>query len=367
MPSLGIIADDLTGALDTAAGFTGDGGSVDVVTSVGANCNLNRIAIDSGTRDVESEGDARRAVVRLLECIVDKDIAFKKIDSLMRGHLVGELAAIMETRAFDFCLLAPAFPAEKRYTVAGQQWLHTSNGSPTRIGPKLPDALGHYGISAQIVSPTSEMDTTKSGRIFVADARTDDDLRTISRRVEDRTGRWLYCGTAGLSRALARSFPVQAQPAMAPLILFIGSANQVSHRQVDFLYGEARRRGREPRIDQRFREGCLIADCFGPDRVVVRAEFSGDRPRAIKSQEIVTILTRSLRRFERLGSLIVVGGASLRQVIEQFGVARLSVTAEIAPGIPSSKVIGGPLEGVTLTSKSGAFGDDATLYSLMYQ
>ena len=71
------------------------------------------VAIDSGTRDMP-EAAARVAIERVAPLLVGGAPAFKKIDSLLRGHVALELASCM--RWFDHCVLAPAFPFQGRIT-----------------------------------------------------------------------------------------------------------------------------------------------------------------------------------------------------------------------------------------------------------
>ncbi|MBV9251523.1 MAG: hypothetical protein JO227_20025, partial [Acetobacteraceae bacterium] len=81
---LRLLADDLTGALDTAAQFVPLTGPVPVVWSdPGLRGSL---AIDSGTREAEEK--AAQAIAReLARLLSGADIAFKKIDSLLRGNV----------------------------------------------------------------------------------------------------------------------------------------------------------------------------------------------------------------------------------------------------------------------------------------
>src|SRR5581483_8974904 len=108
MRTLRLLADDLTGALDTAAEFAGAFGPLDVVWSAAAP-DAASFAVDSGTREVDA--DEAFAVVREFAPLLDgAAIAYKKIDSLLRGPWVAELDACLRAGAWDACIVAPAFP-----------------------------------------------------------------------------------------------------------------------------------------------------------------------------------------------------------------------------------------------------------------
>src|ERR1700709_1678383 len=95
MPTLRLLADDLTGALDTAGEFVPMAGALPVFWANGNCLHLQAsAAVDSGTRECDPAAAMARigALVKVLE---GADIAFKKIDSLLRGPTIAELVACM--------------------------------------------------------------------------------------------------------------------------------------------------------------------------------------------------------------------------------------------------------------------------------
>ena len=89
--------------------------------------------IDSGTR--ECEADEAFAIVRELAPLLDgADIAYKKIDSLLRGPWVAELDACLRAGPWDACIVAPAFPHQGRVTRGGRQFARAPDGSWSPVG-----------------------------------------------------------------------------------------------------------------------------------------------------------------------------------------------------------------------------------------
>lgn len=297
-----IVADDLTGALDTAARFVPLVGVVPTVWSEGAVAD-GAIAIDGATRE-RSEAEARATAVRLAPFLAGADIAFRKVDSLLRGHVAAELAASLG--AFDHCVFAPAFPFQGRITRNGRQWLR--DGTVVASGP-MP--------------------------VPMLDAETDEDLDRIVAEGRRLPGRVLWCGTAGLAGALAGRRPV-VQPALAgPILALIGSDHPVSRRQV--AAAPAARTVAVPPGASRTEAAAIIAAGFA----------------AI------------LRDADRPGVLCVSGGETLRAVCAILGAHRLDVDGEIEPGVPTAILRGGRWDGQRIVSKSGAFGDDGFLARLL--
>ena len=301
MPVLRIVADDLTGALDTAARFVPLVGVVPTVWSHDAVAD-GTIAIDSATRE-GSEAEAQAAAVRLAPFLAGADIAFRKVDSLLRGHVAAELAASLP--AFDHCVFAPAFPFQGRITRDGHQWL--------RDGGRI-DA-----------SPMP---------VPMLDAETDADLDRIVAEGRCLPGRLLWCGTAGLAGALAGHRPVGRPVLQGPILALIGSDHPVSRRQVA--------------------QAPAAKTVLVPDSTI----------RTDAATIIAAGFAAILRDADRPGVLFVSGGETLRAVCGILGAHRLDVDGEIEPGVPASILRGGRWDGQRIVSKSGAFGDDGFLARL---
>jgi D-threonate/D-erythronate kinase len=203
MTILRLIADDLTGALDTAAQFTGRIGPLPVLLDRTIATPEGSYALDLSCRD----GDENTAVACTRESLgrfSGADLAFKKIDSLLRGHWAAELAEIFRSGLFRRILLAPAVPAQRRLTRDGRQLLAQSSGEPLLI-KDISAELKRHGVSSRDVDC----------EIVLLDAESDADLEAIAKRYANEPAT-LWCGAAGLARALAQQPPRTAQPLNHP-------------------------------------------------------------------------------------------------------------------------------------------------------
>ncbi|HEX6348319.1 MAG TPA: four-carbon acid sugar kinase family protein [Candidatus Dormibacteraeota bacterium] len=219
---IGLVADDLTGACDSAAPFLREGRVLVSIWPAFAPQAAACLALSTETRDAtpeEARTRARQAVHLLLTAGATR--IFRKVDSRLRGHLREELAGALDAWP-GRCLLAPALPAEGRLTVGGRQVV---DGEAIDIATLL-DGLE---------------------RVEVRDAASDADLLAIAGEVEaDRE--LMPAGTAGLAAALARgSAAVPGWPACARPQALVGSKTEVSAAQVDVALEagwEVRRRAR---------------------------------------------------------------------------------------------------------------------------
>src|SRR5688572_10104079 len=114
--TLTIIADDLTGACDTAALFCGRGRVPVFIAPAPAGGDWEVAAVDTESRALPGAEAARRmrsTGAGLAERLVAGSL-FKKIDSTLRGPIGAELDALLSVTGRTGALVCPAFPAQHR-------------------------------------------------------------------------------------------------------------------------------------------------------------------------------------------------------------------------------------------------------------
>ncbi len=130
---VGIIADDLTGANDTALQFKKCNAKTKILLdySIPPENDLSTEiwAISTESRNISAE----QAEARMLETIenlnknLNLEYFYKKIDSTLRGNIARETLTMVKTLNYDAAIVIPAFPSEGRITVGGY---HLSKGTP---------------------------------------------------------------------------------------------------------------------------------------------------------------------------------------------------------------------------------------------
>ena len=130
---IGIVADDLTGANDTALQFHLKGANTQILLDEdSAPINLKTTqtwAISTETRNIEPDEafEKTKSAANFIKEQINPDYYYKKIDSTVRGHIAVEVLAMIETLGFDAAVIVPAFPLEGRVTVGGY---HLMRGVP---------------------------------------------------------------------------------------------------------------------------------------------------------------------------------------------------------------------------------------------
>ncbi len=235
MQTITVLADDLSGAAETAAVFMLRTTRILVAlhathtpAEVGGAGAMVTI-YDTDSRHLVSPAAAERVrdVLRLAASGANPaatgaggERVFKKIDSLLRGQLVAELVAVREFH--PAIVLAPALPAVGRVVrdgvvhVAGRRldesgvW-HAETGLPpadiaAAVAPLRTVLLSLAVVrSARLTVALAEAFAT--GSIAVCDAETDHDLDLLIQGLAHRPDA-LLVGSAGLANALARSLPL---------------------------------------------------------------------------------------------------------------------------------------------------------------
>jgi uncharacterized protein YgbK (DUF1537 family) len=344
VPSLRLLADDLTGALDTASEFVGLCGPLEVRWAGRLPAIAPKsLAIDSGTRE-HTRAEAIEIVRGLAPLLRHATIAYKKIDSLMRGAWAGELAACFRLGIWRHCVVAPAFPYQGRRTQGGRQFARMPDGLWNAASGDIPTELRAEGLVAVQGSPA---DTLADG-ISVFDAETDEDLDRVVAAGRSAPGPVIWCGSGGLARALARGHNVETSSKLKkPVLGVFGSDQPATAAQLsacEMHWTKLSGHREEVRtIERRLTKTGV-------------ALVSPDLPAEMSRDAAARRIRETLGSLAPPGTLMVAGGETLKHLCTSLGTQSLLVTGQIAPGLPRSLMQGGVWDGVEIVSKSGAFG-----------
>jgi uncharacterized protein YgbK (DUF1537 family) len=353
-PVLRLLADDLTGALDSAAEFTALAGPVPVRWSATDGVAGN-LALATSTREA-TRHDAIAAVAAAVPLLAGAGIAFKKLDSLLRGHPAAELAACLQAGAWRSVVVAPAFPAQGRVTRGGVQQARDLDGGWRSVAPPLTALLAAEGLKAQPSDPARPLPPG----ICVFDAETEGDMRRIAACGRAAEGPVLWCGSGGLGRALAADAPVCAMSRLdVPVLGLFGSDQEVTQRQLAAC-------GRLwLRLDPAVGAVRLAAALAVHGAALASLALPEGLSRADAALRIAQGFAALLRDLPRPGTLLVAGGETLAAICAALGATALETNGLVGPGVPRSMLRGGRWDGLALVSKSGAFGDDTLWRDLL--
>jgi uncharacterized protein YgbK (DUF1537 family) len=363
MTSIRILADDLTGALDTAAAFAGAVPVfIDAPPAGEAEATPAQVAVvATPTRDVPV-ADLAAHLKPVLVWFSRADVAFKKVDSLLRGNTFAELAWLLKNGEFTSTLFAPAFPAQGRVTSAGRQWVvDRQTGARTQAAAAFAEAFAALGVSV------ADATLSSTSAIRAPEVLADSDLDALAAELAntDAHGR-LWCGSAGLGFALARALdlaPAGALPPVAlpragsgPSLLVSASQHPVLREQWRVLKSTLAPQALCEDADDSALAAAVAALSAGAKSAWVNlspAQKIGpeDAAKGLKAQ-----MRRLVETAPRPAQLIIVGGDTLLCACRESGANSLVTAPALRSGWGCARLQGGVWDGVPCYSRSGAFG-----------
>jgi len=390
MTGLVIVADDLTGAADSAALLTCRGRTSIVLDAEGEWPPDDVLAVDTDSRHCEADVAAERVAAGTRRAHRLGAQVVKKIDSTMRGNIAAELRALAGVLADEgkptMLVVAPAFPATGRTTRGGVVHVDgrslPANGSGGDVVALLERAgIRTHGLDAHVDERALARlleEAHRDGRdAVVVDAETDRHLAAVVAAARLATVPVVLVGSGGLTRPLADIPPdssgapspadragapspadgARTERRTGPTLVVVGSYADVSRLQRSRLV-DAGARPVTLGDDMEHTAQDLRAALSGgiavlspdPDGPVVRA----DAPRVARALAgtVAAVLGD-------VATLVATGGETARAVLTAAGVSRLVVTGELEPGIVRGRV---PELDLDLVTKAGGFGDaDALL------
>lgn len=376
-----IIADDLSGALDTAAPFAARGADARVVISLEALATTLEawqgqwpavIAVNTESRHLPAEAAALRVIeaVRLLTRVAPQQW-FKKVDSTLRGQVVAECKALREALGLPL-LLAPAVPAQGRLVRNAEVWVdglplaETDYQQDARSAPlagPIDVAFAAGGLTLQRYRPGQE--TPLPGEDCIADAANDEELAAIYALL-DTGSRHAMAGAAGLATAMAHRCFGAAESSRRSLhnvnkVLYtVGSRSARAAEQLMQLRQHFSHLGvieaNADKLVTRASNACVVVPETGTQRTA--GEVSG----AMAAQ--VASITSHWQQDDE-GLLFLTGGDIAMAVLTRLGAHYICVENEWSPGVALGYMDGDKRRRVM--TKAGGFGDSHLLVRLHEQ
>ncbi|MFC2013011.1 four-carbon acid sugar kinase family protein [Chloroflexota bacterium] len=394
----GVLADDLTGAMDAGAGFAGLG--LDTVVVFGKKpVPEARVVVISTDSRVALPETAYRMVKQATAGLAGRYV-YKKIDSTLRGNIGRELRAVMTALNAERAVICPAFPANGRSVVGGNLLVDDVPVDKTSFAqdpvspvteaniPALLSGQGGFSVGTiglDIVNqgpPAINRQLSGEGhRIVVIDAVTQGHLRYIAEALASAGTSWLPCGSAGLAMELPSAFGCQreavemavSQLERKPVLVVASSRHQVTLRQIKMA--EAQLASARVTVEP-------AEFVSGEDRLTRQQQLAGEANRSLAAGRDV-IITSAYGRYApemkdkiaailagiaavtvRQGNvtgLVLTGGDVAREACAALNVSGLKIRGELEPGVVVGEVMGDIKGGLKMVTKAGGFGSDGAI------
>jgi 4-hydroxythreonine-4-phosphate dehydrogenase len=378
-PYVVALADDLSGAAETARAL---GGPVRLslnAADVAEIAATHDLVVDLDTRHLES-AEAAYAVRTALRAaqVGPPRLLYKKVDSQLRGHLAAEAAVYAE--GAEAVVIAPALPAARRTVTGGVVHvngvpLHRTDGwrAERASAPRsLPEALS--GLPVRTVpldvvrSDPAELDAefrriAASGAHPAPDAETDADLGAVAAAALRLGPGFRLLGSGGLAAALGRALvrPAAASPPApaqdgTPLLFVVGTAEPGAVAQIAHLTALGAHHVSLDPADLAAGTVRLPRSAAAPALTVLSIDGSAG-PHPGTGRTLSTALGALAAAHPGRADLVLTGGETARTTLDALGITELEPLGEIHHGAVHSRTP----DGRRVVTRPGSYGAEDSL------
>lgn len=405
-----IIADDFTGALDTAVQFAACGAKTRVVTDSRydlkkADESVEVLVLNAETRHLPAE-KAYKTVYGIVRqaSICKVPYIYKKTDSALRGNIGSELTAVLDASKGRELHFIPALPKMNRITKDG---IHYINDVPVHqsVFGKDPFEPVTKSLVSDLIAEQSRIRVVEASKIneqepmcepviVVHDVRTDEELEKIAQNLFRKGQLYFMSGCAGLAAVLPRILHLegdncQRQEFRNGFLVACGSVNPITRAQLDYAQKQGFYRicltPEQTLSDHYFDtyEGKRILEswkniCMNEKKCILdsndqpgkESTLDYAREHSMTLEEVRVRISKTLGRIVKLfldwgidSTIMLTGGDTLLGFMEQMQCKELTPVCELAPGTVLSFLHNDGINYPIIT-KSGGFGEENLLVNL---
>ena len=378
-----IVADDLTGAADTAARCHGAGldATICVEPPQAWPAGADAVTLTTDSRHLRPDDATAqvRVLIAALPPFASEPIWYKKIDSTLRGNVGAEIDALLDGLGIGRALVCPAFPAQGRGVAEGWLTVHGARQYahlPGLLAAQARGPVAHLALAQVRADAAGALQAAFAGgaRLAAADALTAADLDALCAAGLEVGA--LLCGSAGLAGALARRLAggrVRAAqpipPARGPVLAVVGSGSAVARAQVQAAARAGVRVVTVATVQRGMNLPPATAEagsnrlmmCLPPPEEGTTLDGEAARAHAARLADAAAGAIQEMRPVR----LVLAGGDTAGLVLARLGVRTLQVVAEVLPGMPLCRGRDAAGAEWEIMLKAGGHGNLHTLIELM--
>jgi uncharacterized protein YgbK (DUF1537 family) len=376
---IGVIADDLSGAAEIGGIGLRHGLSAEIVVRGEPTGSADLVCVDTDSRSRTSEEAAQRVAdaTRLLQR-AGAEWIFKKVDSVLRGHVTVEVQAMMSALEVSRALLISANPSRGRIVRNGRYYVEGKPIHETefardpehpRTSAKIRELLEpSMGCPLEVVKPRGRL---PASGIVVGEATKADDLDGWA---EKRMSRTAFAGAAEFFTALlkAKGYSPTENAAddggFTPNVRELFVCGTTSKSAKNFLRAARARKTPIFSLPSELVWGAEFTD-MARDAVARRALAGFEQSSRVilnvglpsmRGPEAARMLTTHLVQLAQVvmreadvTHIFAEGGATGAALVQRSGWECLNVLRELAPGVARLAVVGN--RSIVLTIKPGSY------------
>ncbi|WP_443862787.1 four-carbon acid sugar kinase family protein [Fusobacterium ulcerans] len=410
MIKLVIIADDLTGALDTGVQFSKKNMSTIVTTDLNFNfediCKeADVVVVDTESRHIPA-AEAKERVKSVLSKFNKEEIRFfyKKTDSTLRGNLGSEVEGFMEGLNINEVSFIPAFPSGKRTVKDGVLYVNNVKLAETQFAMDIlnpvtdsfiPDIIKKQSdINVKLKDINKEFSPLddKEKHIYIFDSENMEDMENIGKVLYNKNKLNYTIGNAGFAEILTHYIKSDTKKEEIILeddrILFVcGSVNITSLKQCKYAEkigycSDSLKFGNIISEDYKNSDNYITDKEYFKEKInnnkkfllrtsdsedVIKKAIEYTEKNSISMEDLTSNIANStgqlvsdLIREHEIRNLIIFGGDTLMGILKNIGCQYIIPVSEIFPGVVFTRAVGKDTA-INVITKAGGFGEESII------
>ncbi|WP_040977983.1 four-carbon acid sugar kinase family protein [Oceanobacillus jeddahense] len=419
--TIGVVADDTTGANDMGIMFKKSGYSVKVLSlkeNDAINIDTNVVVVDTDSR-LDTPEESYKKVYMATKQLQEAGckMYYNKTCSVFRGNIGAEFDAMLDALQQNFAVIVLGFPKNGRVTKNG---IHMVNGEKLENSPFYNDPVHPMkdsnlkrileGQTNRLVTSISLDEVRKGAGILkekiqdvkengfhycIIDTETQEDLSIIAEAAIQMP---VLCGSSAIGEELPKFFnenPIKQETHRTysnenqGVLVVSGSLTPQTKEQTAFLKEKgiialeidtsnifeeetfAKEKAKLIEVaGSRISEGNDLLLMAHDNKSIVEKTKEIGRTQGLTELEtskrvssVLAQITRKIADNVNLQRLIVAGGDTSGTVCKELGIEGNYILDEVAVGVPSGFTIGREL---LIILKSGSFGDEKFLFDAIH-
>lgn len=365
---ISVIADDFTGAAEMA----GIGlrfnlkTELSVAGRVDTQADLLVVSTDSRSMGMEDAGKITADTVTGMQ-LLKPSLLFKKIDSVLRGHVVDELKIQMQQLGLEKGLIIAGNPSlgrtirDGRFFIDGVPVHETGFATDPEFAIKDASVLRMMGVRDGEVTVLKHSDPLPDKGIVLGEVNSVEDVAKWAARVD---GKWALAGAGDFfAELLRRNYSEQPQSGIQLEFPFLYVSGTAFEKNASFIK-EADRKSKLVKYlpAEMMKTGQIDEDWVKDAQQVLESKkkliiaIDADVKRNVEATaaSLRTTMARAVKEIVEKGKvreMFIEGGSTSAAILHALGIVKLPLVNEISRGVVRTKV-----DDLYITVKPGSYG-----------
>lgn len=374
---IAVIADDLTGAAEIGGIGLNYNLSVEISTTVNADAKADLLIINTDARS-KNEHEAVAAVSQVCRELkkLQPVFIYKKIDSILRGHVLAEITAELAELDLPAALIIPANPALNRTLVNRTYFINKIPVHQTSFthDPEFPilnaDVLHMLKADENQVTVLQPHETLPDTGICVGEVEHENDLALWAKQINYKI---LLAGASGFFSALLSNSTVYKKSLLAEhqavtgTILYVsGTTYQDSVNLIKEIHNQGgpvsyMPLGTLPAAESETwwlaewsKHIALLLEQQGKAIIAINQETAIYAPvSAVELRKKTAAVVKQVFQLTKVDELIIEGGSTAAAILNDLKIKTIYPIEELARGVIRNKAV--YHQNLNLTLKPGSY------------